>query len=307
MLRLSVPAGVRLETARQLDMFPAGAEANVAAALARLGRPCGWVSALPDNALGRVVSNELRQAGVDVTAVQWSVNGRMGTYFIEFAVPPRPTQVVYDRANSCFTQLQPDQIDWDYLLDTRLLHLTGITPPLSPGCLEIVREALQRARGKGTAVSFDVNYRQRLWSPETAAATLLPLIQQADLLFCSQRDAAALFGCQGEPEEIVAQLAAKTKAHHIVVTLAEAGAIGWDGQHNRREAAPPVQIIDRIGAGDALAAGVIHGWLDGDFAAGLRHGVTLSALALSQYGDMVITTQAELTDLAVQAGGGMIR
>ncbi len=307
MLRLSVPAGVRLETARQLDMFPAGAEANVVAALARLGRPCGWVSALPDSPLGRVVTNELRQAGVDVTAVQWSVNGRMGTYFIEFSVPPRPTQVVYDRANSCFTQLQPGQIDWDYLLDTRLLHLTGITPPLSPGCLTIVQEALKRAQERGTAVSFDVNYRQKLWSPETAVATLRPLIQQVDLLFCSQRDAHTLFGCQGEPEDVVAQLATQTEARHIIVSLADEGVIGWDGQTYRRQAAPQVQIVDRIGAGDALAAGVINGWLDGDFAAGLRYGVILAALALSQYGDMVITTQPELTALAAQPGGGMIR
>lgn len=307
MLRLSVPAGVRLETAQQLDLFPAGAEANVVAALSRLGRPCGWVSALPDSSLGRLVTNALRQAGVDVTAVQWSANGRMGTYFIEFAGPPRPTQVVYDRANSCFTQLQPAQIDWDYLLDSRLLHLTGITPPLSPGCLEMVQEALQRARERGTAVSFDVNYRQRLWSPETAAATLLPLMQQVDLLFCSQRDAMTLFGCQGEPEEVIAQLGAQSGARQMVVSLAEEGVIGCDGRQTIRQSAPPVQIIDRIGAGDALAAGVIHGWLDGDFAAGLRYGVTLAALALSQYGDMVITNQAELAALTTQTGNWVIR
>ncbi len=307
MLRLSVPTGVRLETARQLDVYPAGAEANVAAALARLTRPCGWVSSLPDSALGRVVTNELRQAGVDVTAVHWSATGRIGTYFIEFAVPPRPTQVVYDRANSCFTHLRPELVDWEYLLDTRLLHLTGITPPLSPGCLEIVQAALQRARQRGTAVSFDVNYRQRLWPPETAAATLLPLMQRVELLFCSRRDAATLFGCQGTPEEVAAQLAAKTAARHIVLTLAEEGVLGWDGQQYRRESALPVQIIDRIGAGDALAAGVIHGWLDGNFAAGLRYGVTLAALALSQHGDMLITNQAELAALSQQSGSQMIR
>lgn len=307
MLRLSVPAGVRLETARQLDMFPAGAEANVAAALARLARPCGWVSALPDSALGRLVTNALRQAGVDVTAVHWSATGRIGTYFIEFAGPPRPTQVVYDRANSCFTQLQSAQIDWDYLLDSRLLHLTGITPPLSPGCLEMVQEALQRARGRGAAVSFDVNYRQKLWSPETAAATLLPLMQQVDLLFCGRRDAMTLFGCQGEPEDVVAQLSAQTNARHIVVSLAEDGVVGWDGRQTIRQSAPPVQMIDRIGAGDALAAGVIHGWLDGDFAAGLRYGVSLAALALSQYGDMVVTNQTELAALITQSGNWVIR
>jgi 2-dehydro-3-deoxygluconokinase len=107
MLRLSVPAGTRLETARQLDMQPAGAESNVLAALARLERRCGWLSSLPDNPLGRLVTNQLRLAGVDVSAVAWSKEGRIGAYFVEFAVPPRATQVIYDRANSCVTQLRP--------------------------------------------------------------------------------------------------------------------------------------------------------------------------------------------------------
>ena len=307
MIRLSVPAGTRLETARQLEIHPAGSESNVLAALARLQRPCGWLSSLPNNPLGRLVTNQLRQAGADTSAVIWSEQGRIGTYFVEFAVPPRATQVIYDRANSCVTQLRPEQIPWEYLLDTRLLHLTGITPPLSAGCQAIVAEAIGRARQAGVAISFDVNYRSKLWSPETAAATLLPLLQGVDLLLCSRRDACTLFGCDPSPETIIEQRAEQTKAGCIVVTLADEGVIGWDGRRLYRQPARPVQIIDRIGAGDALAAGVLHGWLDGDFAAGLAYGVTLAALALGQHGDMLVTTPQEVASLIAQSAGDVVR
>lgn len=306
-MRLSVPAGIRLEMARQLDMQPAGAESNVLAALARLERRCGWFSALPDNSLGRLVTNQLRQAGVDVSAVRWYEGGRIGSYFVEFAVPPRATQVIYDRANSCVTQLRPADVDWAYLLDTRLLHLTGITPALSAGCLEITGEAIRRARAAGVAVSFDVNYRAKLWGAETAAATLLPLMQDVDLLFCSRRDAITLFGCDPAPEQLMAQLAERSRARQIVVSLGEEGVMGWDGEQLYRQAARPVQVIDRIGAGDALAAGVVYGWLAGDFAAGLRYGVALAALALSQHGDMVVTARQELEGLVGEVGADVVR
>lgn len=307
LLRLSVPVGQRLEAADRLDLHPAGAESNVLAALARLGRRCGWASALPETPLGRLVANALRQAGVDLTGVIWQAEGRVGSYYVEFAVPPRSVQVYYDRAHSCVTTLSPAQIDWERLLDTRLLHLTGITPPLAPGCAAIVGEAIARARQRGVAVSFDVNYRSKLWAPDEAAATLRPLLQGVDLLLCSLRDAQTLFGCAGEPPVVVARLAEMTQARQVVVTLAEAGVIGWDGATTHTAPARPVQIVDRIGAGDALAAGVLHGWLDGDLAAGLRLGTLLAALALSQHGDMLVTTPAEVAALLGAAGGGVVR
>lgn len=306
MLRLSVPAGTRLEMARQFDVCPAGAEANVAAALSRLGHRCCWVSALPDQALGRLVVQVLRQAGVDCSAVVWR-GGRIGTYYVEFATPPRSTQVIYDRSDSCFTQLEAEQIAWQYLLDTRLLHLTGITPPLSPQGLRIIEIAIQKAREKGVAISFDVNFRRKLWTADAAAAVLRPLIQEVDLLFCSGRDARTLFGCSGTPQDILHQLLDISRAKQVVVTLAEDGVIGWDGAQILTEPARPVGIVDRIGAGDALAAGVIHGWLQGDFAAALRYGVTMAALALSQHGDMVVTTREELESLIAAAGGDVVR
>jgi 2-dehydro-3-deoxygluconokinase len=306
LVRLSVPSGKRLETASQLDMYPAGAEANVISLLARLERRTRWTGALPENPLGRLAANALRVAGVDLGGVLWRSAGRMGTYYVEFGAPPRGIQVTYDRAGSCATQVNANDIAWDSLLDTRLLHLTGITPALSPSCHEVVLEALKRARQARVPISFDINYRQKLWSDSEAAQTIEPLMQDVELLFCSQADAERLFKCRGTMLEIAQAMLDRSHARHAVVTFGEQGALLWNGKEWRHEPARPTQIIDRLGAGDALAAGVIHGWLDGDLSAGLRYGVTLAALALSQLGDMVVTNKAELLSLS-QAGSALTR
>jgi 2-dehydro-3-deoxygluconokinase len=298
LIRLSLPSGKRLEQATQLDVHPAGAEANVATLLARLGRRTCWVGALPNNPLGHLAVNALRVAGVDTNGVAWSERGRMGTYYVEFGESPRGIQVIYDRAHSCATQLQVDQINWDLLFDTRLLHLTGITPALSPSCLQIITEAVQQAKARGVPLSFDVNYRQKLWTEADAAQTLLPLIRDAEIVFCGQADATRLFRCTGSLQEIAQRMLELIRPKHLVVTFAEQGALLWDGKAWSHELARPTRIVDRLGAGDALAAGLIHGWLDGDVSAGLRYGVTLAALALSQFGDMVVTNNEELMFLS---------
>lgn len=298
LLRLSVPYGKRLESTTQLDVFPAGAEANALTLLARLERRTGWFGALPGNPLGRMAGNALRVAGVDTGGILWSHDGRMGTYYVELGEPPRGIQVTYDRDHSCASQLQATQLDWKSLLDTRLVHLTGITPALSPSCLEVVLEAVQRAKECSVPVSFDINYRQKLWDEPTAAQTLLPLIQSAELLFCSQADAVRLFHCTGSMQDIAQGMLEVSKARHVVVTYGEEGAMLWDGAAWRHEPARQTRTIDRLGAGDALAAGVIHGWLDGNLITGLRYGVTLAALALSQSGDMVMTNKSELLALS---------
>lgn len=311
MLRLSVSAGVRLESAAQLDAIAGGAEANVIAALARLGRRCGYITALPDNATGRRALASARAAGADLSRIVWRESGRVGLYFVEFAVPPRDTLVIYDRRDSCAAQLAPGDIDWDYVLDTRLLHITGITPALSDGCRALTAEAISRAHARPVAISFDVNYRARLWTPEAAREALSPLMQGVDLLLCKADDARRVFALEGEPEALVEALARQTGARRVVMTHGEAGALAWDSakRHLHRAAALPVTILDRLGAGDAFAAGVIHGWLEDtdDVPRSLRYGAALAALKLSQLGDSVITTRAELDALVEKPGGGLAR
>ena len=149
-------------------------------------------------------------------------------------------------------------------------------------------------------MSFDVNFRGKLWSPAQAAQVLASLMEGAELVFCSRRDAEGVFGLQGEPEAQVHALAARCRARVTVMSLGEQGALALADGHLHHAPAVPVTLLDRLGAGDALAAGVLHGWLAGDLARGLRCGTVLAGLALSQYGDMVITTAAELDALLTQ-------
>jgi len=298
LVRLSVPSGKRLEAATSLDVHPAGAEANVITLLARLERRTCWFGALPENPLGRLAANALRVAGADTNGIIWHDHGRMGTYYVEFGAPPRGIQVTYDRAYSCMTQLRPDEINWDMLLDTRLLHLTGITPALSPSCQEIIIEAVSQAKQRGIKVSFDVNYRQKLWSETEAEKIVAPLMQDVEILFCSMNDAMRVFRCNGTAQEVASQMLERSQARYLVLTVGKDGALLWDGEKWIHEPSRATEIIDRLGAGDALAAGVIHGWLERDVETGLRYGSTLAALALSQSGDMVITNKDELQHLS---------
>jgi 2-dehydro-3-deoxygluconokinase len=307
MIRLSVPPGTRLEIADKLDMRPGGAEANLAVALARMGRRTAWMGALPNSPLGRFMANHMRIAGMDLSGIHWSDTDRLGTYYVEFSAPPRATQVIYDRADSCAARMTVEQVNWDLLLNTRLLHLTGITPPLSASCGAIVTEAVARARAANIPISFDVNFRAKLWSGQAASDFILPLVQGIDLFFCGRNDAKRVMGVSGEPESAVQRMAEMTQAKLVIMSLAEQGVIAFDGKQIYHEPAKPVVIIDRPGAGDALAAGIIHGWLDGNLQLGLKMGVVMAALCLSQHGDMLITTPDEVAALVHSSDTLLVR
>lgn len=307
MLRLNVPLGERLNDMRALRVEIGGAESNVCTALARLGRRTAWVSRLPDHALGDYVLRGLRADQVDVAAVRRAPGERIGTYFIEYAAQPRAIQVIYDRADSAAARMTPADVDWDTLLDTRLVHLTGITAALSEGCYAILTEAVARARAAGVGISFDVNFRARLWDAATAGARLRPLIAEADVLFCKSADAALLFGCHGEPREQLRALQALTRAAAVYGTFGEKGAALLAGEAFYSRPAAPVQIVDRIGSGDAFAAGALDGLLDGDPPAGLARGVALAGIALSQHGDRVLTSRAELEAVLAQQRSDIAR
>lgn len=293
-LRYSVPAGVRLERATQFDVHVTGTEGNVLSLLARMGWHTGWVSGLPDNPLGWRVRNSFHAAGIDLTAVNWSNDHRLATYYVEYSEPPRSAQVLYDRADTCFTKLTSEQIDWDYLLNTRLLHLSGLTVPLSQSIRQILLEAVERAKAGSIPVSFDMNYRSSIWTPGEAAKGVLPFIKNSDILFYPARDARLMYGFSEKPDELLHQLAELSGAKYTVISLGANGLAGWDGKHTYREPVRNTVVLDRIGAGDAMVAGVLHGWLQGDFVKGLRYGALTAALALSQYGDQVVTTPKEL-------------
>lgn len=286
MLRLSVRPGDRLEDAPAFDVHVAGAEANVAFAAARVGLRSAWASALPANPLGRRVAATLAAAGVDTSLVHWVEGGRLGLYFVEMGAAPRPISVVYDRAGSAIAQAMPDLFDWDAIADTGFLHLSGITLGLSASCYDIGVRAMEEARRRGAVVTFDVNYRQRLWTPTAAAAAIRSVAHLVDAVICTAEDARDLFGAVGEPEAVLAMLRTHLGVDLAVLTLGAEGAVASHGGETIRRPGHLVETIDRVGAGDAFAAGLIWGLLDGSIELGLERGLAMSALKMTLHGDL---------------------
>ena len=306
-LRYSVPLGAYLERATQLDVNVTGTEANVSSLLSRLGWRCGWITSLPDTPLGRRVGNEYALSGLDMSAVVWSIRHRLAIYYVEFGTPPKGSQVYYDRKDTCFVNMTRDDIDWDYLLDTRLLHISGLSVPLSPSIRAILLEAVDKAKARDIPISFDMNYRSRIWSPAEAAQAIAPFLEAVDILFFARGDAQRMYGIEGSPQETVRQLGELTSASAIVTSLSSDGVIAWDRRSFHIEPAKNIQVVDRIGAGDAMVAGVLHGWLQGDLFKGLRYGVLTAALNLTHYGDAVYITRGDLEDLLDRPDADIVR
>src|SRR5206468_5401725 len=169
MLRLAAPPPRRLEQTSALDVQIGGAEANVAAACARLGLRTALISALPaEHAWGDRTVRELTGHGVDCAGVLRRPGSRIGLYFLEYGAAPRPVRVLYDRRDSALSQLVPAEVDWALVRGARLVHLSGITPALGDNLRAVVRRACREAQAAGVPVSFDVNYRSRLWSAKEA-------------------------------------------------------------------------------------------------------------------------------------------
>lgn len=294
MLRFSVRAGERLEDASAYRVDVAGSEANVAIAAARAGLSVAWLSRLPESPLGRRAAREIAAHGVDVSHVVWDGSHRMGTYFIELSVPPRPVSVLYDRADSAATAITPDDIDWAVVEDARAVHLTGITPALSPAARLTTMETARRARQGGAKVIVDVNYRSRLWPPDEAAQVIGELCTLATTVIVTTEDARDLFAATGLSPEVAAALRQTMGVDAVIVTQGAEGA-AWETAEESGEAPGyPAEVIDRIGAGDAFAAGVIIGLLGDGIAAGVRRGLAMAALKLGIRGDQLVVSQEEI-------------
>jgi 2-dehydro-3-deoxygluconokinase len=285
MLRFTPRGYTRLEDAGELEVRTGGSESNVAVALARLGCRAAWVSKLPRNPLGMLIARRLRGYGVDLEHVVWSEGGRAGLYFIEPGSPPRPGQVLYDRARSAASTLAPEEVDWSVLDRVRHVHLTGITPALGESCAATTARALAEARARGCSVSFDVNYRARLWGHAAARVALAPLVAGLDLLICTEVDARLVFQLSGGYQELLRGLAAMSQAKVVALTLGSNGAVLYDGGSYLQASAFELAVVDRVGAGDAFDAGLIWGFLQGDLQLGLNYGTAMAALKHSIPGD----------------------
>lgn len=303
LLRLSVPSPARFETARELDLQLGGAEANVAAACARLGLRSAWISALPDNDWGARVRRDLTAHGVDCSLVRLLPGARMGLYFLEYGVPPRPIHVLYDRRDSAFTRLTADDVDWMAVRNARVVHLTGITPALGDNARRLVRRALQEA----ATVSFDVNYRAALWSPPEARAFAEEAFARARHVFLGQLEAETVFGLTGPAERILDALARLApKASIALLQGAEGSTLLDGGRYWRPSRRHAVQIVDPVGAGDAYVAGFLWAVLrGGDAQRAVDAGAAVAALKCSTWGDVALVSERDVAD--VLAGGPDVR
>ncbi|MCW3837672.1 sugar kinase [Sphingomonas canadensis] len=322
LLRLSAPGRQLLLQSPALDVCAGGAEANVAVGLACLGHAVRMASAVPDNALGRAVTGELRRHGVDTCGVR-TLPGRLGLYFLNPGAGLRASEVVYDREGSAFALAPADGWDWDALLaGVTRLHLSGITPALGPNTAAAAVAAARAARERGVPVSFDGNYRARLWEAwdSDPREILTRLVGEADILFGNHRDVSLLLGREfsGDgPErrreaaeaafdafprlQVIASTARHVDdadSHRLAARVDARG--GW----HQTDEVLIAGIVDRIGAGDAFAAGVLHGIAHGIEAAA-ESGLALAALKHSLPGDMSLFRQADID--AFLAGGRDVR
>lgn len=281
MLMFAPPPHELIEYSLHFTAFNGGAESNVAIGLERLGLHAGWIGKLPNNPLGRKIVNEIRSYGVDTTGVIWTDEGRVGTFFVEWGANPRPLLTIYDRADSAATTMTADDLDWDYLSGAEWLHLTGITPALSETCRASAPEIAGRARELGLGVSFDVNYRSLLWTESDARAACCEILPHVSLLIATDADAAMLLGQTLEPVEALRELHARHAFDAVVMTLGAKGSIAFDGEAVRTSPGHQVATVNRLGAGDAFAAGLLFGYLRSGLQTGLDYGGAMAALKMT--------------------------
>lgn len=293
-IRLTVDKGDRLSTCRTLRLTPAGSEANVAGLLAQLGRDASWASVMPEGDLTMRFIQEYSSVGVDMTHVIRVDEGRMALYFLEPGDSPMPARVTYDRLHTPFRQVTPETFDWDSLLDTRVLFITGITAALTEHTATTIAHAAKLAADRGVKVALDVNYRSLLWTPERARSVLEPLLSDVSILFCSRLDAMTVFGMDGDGPSVNQRLQEHYGLDHVVSTDGTNG-VYYSGLEGPRvfdvEAVP---VTDRPGAGDAFVAGTLHGYLRDSVHQGITWGQQTSKFALTHYGDLTRISAAEL-------------
>lgn len=300
LLRLSPPGPQRLDQARALDIGIGGSELNVACLLARLGRRTAWVSRVPDGPLGRIVEGEARRHGVDVGFVRHIRGARLGLMFFEAGPAPRNARVIYDRKQSAASEMAFEDAPWEALIAASArVHLSGITPALGPSCRALVAHVAQLAAAGRKKVSYDLNYRATLQTPSEARAMLEAVAPHLDLFVVAERDARGVLGFAERAEALAAAIASRYGVPLVALTRgppapgldpgthgSEPGDLLWERGTVRYAPRYPIEIVDRIGAGDSFVGGLIHGLLDGDPDRAIRLASYAAAVALATPGDI---------------------
>ncbi len=337
MVRLSPPGHGRIEFANTMEVWVGGGEYNVAYALSRLGMRTGFLSRLVDNPLGRLVVNHGRAVGVDMSQVVMAkYDGigradRIGLNFTEVGTGVRGSVTMYDRGHSAASNMKPGMIDFGKMFGekgARWLHTGGIFTALSDGCAAVCKDALQSARDAGTFVSYDLNFRSKLWSSQKAQQMTKALVPYVDCLIGNEEDFQKVLGFEVEGvDEHLSSLdtsaykrmvekvvAAYPNVKVVGTTLREVksglvnnwSAILWaEGKFYESRRYENLEIEDRVGGGDGFSSGVAYGFLNGktpqeSVELGAAHG----ALLQTTRGD---TSQIDLDELMHVVKGGSAR
>ena len=308
MLRLTPPGFDRLEQASTLELHIGGSESNTAVGLARLGCRTAWLSRLPDTSLGHLVASTIGCYGVDVSHVVWSDTDRLGTYYLERGMPPRGSRVLYDRKDSAISKMRPPELPSQLFAPhkAKLFHTSGITLGISDSAAATAQMAAELAKAAGMLVSFDVNYRAKLWRPEAAHASCVDFMKQADIVFMPLRDAHTVFGLEEPTDEAILQNLLRHFPHcTIVMTLGARGAIAID-RHGEvyRQSAFATTEVERLGSGDAFSAGYLANFLEKrDIASALRWGCATASLKYTIPGDLPLIHRCEVEALLATVSG----
>ncbi|HJU17663.1 MAG TPA: sugar kinase [Stellaceae bacterium] len=311
LLRLSPPGMQRIDQARLFEIGVGGSELNVGCLLARLGRRVAWVSRLPEGPLGRLVDGEARRHGVDTRWVRWIAGARLGLMFYEPGPLPRTSRVFYDRKYSAAAELGFEDAPWETLVGAaRWLHLSGITPALGPSCRALVLHLAALAAGAGKPVSYDLNYRATLTTAPEARSAFEAVAPHLRLLVVAERDAQGVLGFAEAGPPLAAAIAARYRVPIVALTRppeAEPPTLVLAAGEIVHTPRYPVEVVDRIGAGDSFVAGLLHGLLDGNLDFGVRFGAFSAAVGLATPGDINYLGPEDLAHFAAGAIGGLER
>jgi len=283
-----------LAQATTLTLGIAGAESNLAILLRRFGYRVRFISRVGNDPFGQRIRATLAEEAIDITDLRTDDTAPTGVFFREW-LPDGRRRVFYYRAGSAASHLMPDDLHPEVFRGIRLLHVTGITPALSPTCAATVERAIELAHAAGAIVSFDPNYRPTLWNPTKARNALLPLIQKADILLIGHEDSQAILGV--DDEESIIRATVELGCKLVVLKQAEHGACAWDGKIRVSVSAEHVEAaIDPVGAGDAFGAGFLASWLRGStLEEALFLGVRAGAATVMTTGDYI--SQERFTQL----------
>ncbi len=281
MLRLSPDGYYKLFQKPELNTSFCGAEANVAVALSNFGDEAEFVTALPDNDIGRAACRELMRYGVKTDNIVYT-GDRLGLFFAEKGASQRPSKVIYDRKNSAIASADPSSFDWEKIFDgADWFHITGITPALSDSLAKISVDAVKAAKKAGLTVSCDINYRSKLWSAQKARPVMTEIMKYVDVCIGNEEDAEIVFGIKAGATDVTKgqldtdgykkslQTVAETFGCKIVAYSQRksysASDNGWSGiiyddekKQVYTSAQYDIRITDRIGGGDAFASGLIY-------------------------------------------------